>query len=168
LSIQNHDIAHVLRCIIGQRLVRSLCQHCRIKVPADETTINRVKAIVDQFPLYSFEDIHLIEKAAASSGIGGSEGLVTTNNKIQSIWEPNPEGCDSCHETGFAGLTGIFEVMQMTAALKQSVVKSADTQDITSNAIEEGMIPFAIDGLIKAFRGITTLDEIERAQQSAY
>jgi len=168
LSIQNHDIAHALRCIIGQRLVRSLCQHCRIKVPADETTIKRVKAIIDQFPLYSFEDIHLIEKAAAASGLGGNDSLVTTNNKIQSIWEPNPEGCDSCHETGFVGLTGIFEVMQMTAALKESIMKSADTQDITSRAIEEGMIPFAIDGLIKALRGITTLDEIERAQQSAY
>ena len=168
LSIQNHDIAHVLRCIIGQRLVRSLCQNCRIKVPADETTIKRVKAIIEQFPLYSFEDIHLIEKAAASSGIGGSDSLVTTNNKIQSIWEPSPEGCDDCHETGFAGLTGIFEVMQMTTTLKESIVKSIDAKDITSRAIEEGMIPFAIDGLIKAFRGITTIDEIERAQQSAY
>ena len=168
LSIQNHDIAHVLRCIIGQRLVRSLCQNCRIKVPADETTVKRVQAIIEQFPLYSFEDIHLIEKAAASSGIGGSDSLVTTNNKIQSIWEPNPEGCDSCHETGFAGLIGIFEVMQMSTTLKASIVKGTDTKDITARAIEEGMIPFAIDGLIKVFRGLTTLDEIERSQQSAY
>ena len=168
LSVATHDIASAVRCIIGQRLVRTVCQHCKITVAADASVIKRVGDILAHVPQYSPSDIHQIEKAAVAMGLGEDSKLSTTSKKIHSVWEYNPEGCEHCHGTGYKGLTGIFEVMQVSDTIKSDIMKDVSDKDILDHAIEEGMIPFVIDGLVKVLRGITTLEEIERVLQSTY
>jgi type IV pilus assembly protein PilB len=168
LTIPSHDIANVLKCVIAQRLVRKLCQNCKVQVPVNETIADMVGAVMQRTPYYSMKDIHLIEKAAASEGVGDPSIIMSDTKKIKSIWMNNPDGCDHCHDTGYAGQTGIFEVMKMTKDLDRLIVEEKDKDKLQETAITEGMIPMSIDGLIKVLRGITSIDELVRVLPTVY
>ncbi len=168
LGIPPHDIAHSLSCVIGQRLVRKLCQHCKIQAPMNDNTTQRVAVIMERTPGYTVRDIHAIEKAAEAHAIGDSKELMTSAKKVQGVWTNNPEGCENCHGTGYSGQTGIFETMQSSSTLEAAIVGNKDTKTLTDIAIKDGMIPMSIDGLVKVLRGVTSLDEVEHAIQTIY
>jgi len=69
-------------------------------------------------------------------------------------------GCHACRNTGFAGRTGIFELLQMTPAIEDLVASKARAQAITQLAAASGMRRLREDGVRKAARGITTLEEV--------
>lgn len=71
-------------------------------------------------------------------------------------------GCDECGGTGYAGRTGIFELMVMTDRLRTLVSERRGSNEIKAAAIEEGMAELRADGLSKALDGITTIEEVER------
>lgn len=71
-------------------------------------------------------------------------------------------GCDECGGTGYAGRTGIFELMVMTDRLRTLVSERKGSSEIKAAAVEEGMAELRTDGLIKALDGITTIEEVER------
>jgi len=168
LTIPSHDIANVLKCVVAQRLVRKLCQNCKVQVPVNENIADRVGAVMKHAPRYSIKDIHLIEKAAVSEGIGDPNTVMSDTKKIKSIWMNNPDGCDHCRDTGYAGMTGIFEVMKKTKDLDKLVIEEKGNDKLQNTAITEGMIPMSIDGLIKVLRGITSIDELERVLPGMY
>ena len=68
-------------------------------------------------------------------------------------------GCAYCHHTGYRGRTGIFELMKMNAALREMTFKKEPTQTIRRQARLFGMRTLLEDGVNKALKGITTLDE---------
>ncbi|MEE9206929.1 MAG: type IV-A pilus assembly ATPase PilB [Gemmatimonadota bacterium] len=70
------------------------------------------------------------------------------------------EGCDSCDGSGYSGRQGLYEVMKMSPELRRLVLQGASTADLKQVAIEAGMITLRTDGLLKASRGITTLEEV--------
>lgn len=63
---------------------------------------------------------------------------------------------------GYAGRAGIFEVMDVTEAIQNLIVKRATSAEIQHKAIEQGMITMRQDGYLKALTGITTLEEVNR------
>jgi type IV pilus assembly protein PilB len=69
-------------------------------------------------------------------------------------------GCAYCHHTGYRGRTGIFELMKMNAALREMTFKKEPTQTIRRQARLFGMRTLLEDGVNKALKGITTLDEV--------
>jgi general secretion pathway protein E len=69
-------------------------------------------------------------------------------------------GCNSCNITGFQGRTGLFEVMVMSDAIRNLMLKNASSVDIRNQATGEGMITMRQDGLIKARQGITSITEV--------
>jgi type IV pilus assembly protein PilB len=71
-------------------------------------------------------------------------------------------GCSHCHETGYYGRTGIFEVLEVNEAVRTLVVQGAPDVAIRHAAIEAGMRSIGEDGLRKVMDGITTLDEVTR------
>jgi len=71
-------------------------------------------------------------------------------------------GCDACNNSGYRGRTGIFELMLMTARIRELTFNEASTNEIRRAAIEEGMKTLFQDGLQKALRGVTTLEELFR------
>jgi type IV pilus assembly protein PilB len=71
-------------------------------------------------------------------------------------------GCDYCANTGYRGRTGLYEVMPMTEELERLTVDRASSEAIRSLAIEQGMIDLRQDGLIKAAKGVTSIEEIAR------
>ena len=71
-------------------------------------------------------------------------------------------GCEDCGGTGYAGRTGIFELMVMTDGLRALVSERKGSGEIKAAAVAEGMAELRADGLIKALDGITTIEEVER------
>jgi general secretion pathway protein E len=71
-------------------------------------------------------------------------------------------GCSSCLNTGYAGRTGIFELMILDDKLKHLILKSSDANIIKRRAVEHGMATLQQDGAQKVLDGITTIEEVFR------
>ena len=78
------------------------------------------------------------------------------------------EGCEACTGTGYIGRQGIYEVMHMSGGLRKLVMQGSGTNEIRDLAVKEGMLTLRHDGLIKAERGITTLEEVVKETAAAY
>ncbi len=72
------------------------------------------------------------------------------------------KGCDYCKGTGYRGRAGIFELMVVDDELKEMIIASASTVAIRKKAQEKGMILLSEDGVTKALKGETTIEEIAR------
>ncbi len=72
------------------------------------------------------------------------------------------KGCGNCSKTGYRGRLGIYELMMMSARVRELSFQGASAQDIRKVAISQGMKTLYRDGIDKAMRGITTLDEVMR------
>ena len=71
-------------------------------------------------------------------------------------------GCEDCHNTGYRGRTGLFEVMEVTQSIKEIILVRGQTKDIKRKALEQGMITLRRSGLIKIKAGLTTPEEFLR------
>jgi len=71
-------------------------------------------------------------------------------------------GCPACNNIGYAGRTGIFEILVMNEELRRAVVERASAGEIREIALKYGMRTLRKDGLDKIFRGITTIEEVVR------
>ena len=69
-------------------------------------------------------------------------------------------GCAYCNHTGYRGRKGIFEMLRMTSAMREMTFKREPTQNIRRQARLLGMRTLLEDGIIKALKGITTLEEV--------
>jgi type IV pilus assembly protein PilB len=72
------------------------------------------------------------------------------------------KGCDACRGTGFKGRVGLYEVMEMSDALRELAMGGATAVEIQKKALAEGMLTLRTSGLQKVRDGVTTLDEVLR------
>ena len=75
------------------------------------------------------------------------------------------KGCNHCNKKGYRGRMGIYELMTMTPQVREMAFKGESTQNIRKLARKQGMRTLFEDGMIKAIRGITTIDEVLRITQ---
>ena len=73
-----------------------------------------------------------------------------------------PVGCQYCSNTGYRGRMGLYEVMPMTEELERLTVDHASSEALRVVALEQGMMDLRSDGLIKAAKGLTSVEEIAR------
>jgi type IV pilus assembly protein PilB len=71
-------------------------------------------------------------------------------------------GCPHCHETGYHGRTGIFEVLEVDDQIRQLIHQRASDAAVRQAAVESGMRAIGEDGLKKVLDGRTTLEEVTR------
>jgi type II secretion system protein E len=162
MDIEPFLIASTVKAVIGQRLVRRLCQSCRQAYTPSQEELNYITQMFNITP-ESIPHLHELEEQAASESIGGDTPMGTTDTTIVQLWKPSPEGCDECGHNGFKGRVGIYEVLGISVAIQKMITANATSNDIQEQAISEGMITMQMDGLIKSFRGVTTIEEILRA-----
>jgi type IV pilus assembly protein PilB len=130
---------------ISQRLVRSLCPHCRKKIKAT----GKVKKFI-------------------------LEAIKKMPDKIKKqVKIPDPlyiyqaKGCEKCGYKGYTGRTGIFETIEMTDNLTQIIIGTPTKQKILEEAKAQGMITLEGDGALKILKGITSAEEIMRVIEQA-
>jgi type IV pilus assembly protein PilB len=83
-----------------------------------------------------------------------------TPEQVKSASFARGQGCNYCHHTGYRGRKGIFELMAMNSTIREMTFNREPTQQIRKKARQTGMRTLLEDGLAKALRGITTLDEV--------
>jgi general secretion pathway protein E len=72
-------------------------------------------------------------------------------------------GCESCSYTGYLGRTGIFEILRITDPIRTMIVSGANSNEIRTKAISEGMVSLLKDGMLKVKAGRTTPAEVLRS-----
>ncbi len=131
------NFADSILLVVAQRLVKTLCKKCREDY---HPTQEEFDVIVQEYGKESFEKL----------GIVYDEDLTLKK----------PAGCDSCDNTGYAGRTGIHEILEGTKALKRQIVKQASAEELRVTAISEGMCTLKQDGIQKIFKGDCDLKQV--------
>lgn len=162
MGIEPFLIASTVKAVVGQRLVRRLCMNCRESYKPDPAEVTEIIRLFHLMPNQTFYYIHQLEAQAIVQKVGGETPWGTTNETIAQLWRSHPGGCDECNHTGFKGRVGIYEVLGNTREIQKMIVGGATSNQIQDQAITEGMTTMLTDGLIKAIRGNTTVEEVLR------
>jgi type IV pilus assembly protein PilB len=72
------------------------------------------------------------------------------------------KGCGNCNKSGYRGRIGIYELMLITAKIREAIFENRSSQDIRKIATSQGMKTLYQDGILKVLKGITTLEEVYR------
>ena len=141
LGVEPFLVSSTVNVIIGQRLVRRICAKCRISEEIDNESVG----------------------ADGDSQHGNNLKLILKDQfKNGKLRVYKGKGCDICHQTGYLGRVGIFEVLLVGEEIKQAIVDKKDASVIQSIAVKNGMTTMFQDGIKKMLQGVTTLDEILR------
>ncbi len=165
MGIEPFLIASTIRAVVGQRLVRRLHKDSRESyIPSEEEKAS----IMKMFNIRSEQDfriIHELEKQAAAAGLGGQAPLSTDERGIKSLWRANTDFNQEDVQEGYRGRMGIYEVLYNSDTVQKLIMSRATSTQIQEQAVREGMITMQIDGLIKALRGETTIEEVLRVSR---
>jgi type IV pilus assembly protein PilB len=171
MGIEPFLIASTVRAVVGQRLIRRLCVDCREEYKPDAPVLKQIAEIFGTDNAGVMKRVHQLEAQAMESGIGKAASVKsksstaepsTTDDQINRLWKAHDGGCETCNHTGYKGRMGVYEVLGNSNEIQKLIVSNATSVDIQEQAIKEGMITMQVDGLIKALRGQTTIEEILR------
>ena len=172
MQIEPFLIASTVRIVIGQRLVRRLCPDCRESYTPETTELQQISKVFGLKDVVSFKGLHDLEVSALEGGIGASNPsktnkqstaeLSTSERTINTLWKPHDDGCDNCNHTGYRGRMGIYEVLTNSSGIQQLIVSNSTSEKLQDLALEQGMVTMQTDGLVKALRGQTSIEEILR------
>ncbi|MHB1769583.1 MAG: GspE/PulE family protein [Minisyncoccota bacterium] len=146
MGVEPFLLVSTLRVIVGQRLVRKLCES---KEPYAVEKAMRAKIANDaefDVALKTLRD----------------EKLVKENTRLDDISFYRPVPSPEC-EDGYKSRIGIHEVLAVSPAIREIILHSSTSDAIETQAKKEGMLTMLEDGLYKAARGITSLEEVLRA-----
>ncbi len=146
MGVEPFLLVSTLRLVVGQRLVRRLCDDKEQYAPDAE---ERAKVAGDEH----FE-------AALESLV--DEKLVKEGTKLTDLAFYHPKQSAEC-EDGYHGRVGIHEVLNVSPTIRDLILHNASPDAIEAQARKEGMLTMLDDGVYKAARGITSLEEVLRA-----
>lgn len=165
MGIEPFLIASTVRAVVGQRLLRRLHKESRQSyTPTEEERASIIK-LFNLPEGQGFKVIHELEKQAAASGLGGDTPLSTDENGILTLWKADENYNEEDVQEGYSGRLGIYEVLYNSPAIQKHIMMHSTSDAIQEQAIQEGMITMQIDGLIKALRGETTIEEVLRVSR---
>lgn len=162
MNIEPFLIASTVKAVVGQRLVRRLCMVCRQNHVPDKAEADAIIRLFNLPQGQTFAHIHALEQQALQQHVGPNTPISTDETTITSLWRASPEGCEECNHTGYKGRIGIYEALGNTIPIQKMIVSNATSNQIQDQAISEGMVTMQTDGLIKALRGDTTVEEVLR------
>jgi type IV pilus assembly protein PilB len=157
MGIEPFLIASTVRTIIGQRLVRRIDEKDKESYQTDKAETEAIHAIVGSLLPEKESDVKTVAEAL------GYESLPTRGQNAYTLFK----GKDSPSSPGgYKGRMGLYEVVEVSEALQDLILKRATSGEIQKVAIEQGMITMQQDGYLKALAGLTTLAEVNRVAGS--
>jgi type IV pilus assembly protein PilB len=135
MKVEPFLVASTVNIIIAQRLVRKICDMCK-------TT-----QTITQQELTKHLPAEIVKKH-----FGDQNELTLYKGK----------GCKICHNTGYTGRVGVFEVLEVSKEIRRLITERNDSDAINKAATDEGMTTMLDDGLDKVRKGLTTVEEVIR------
>jgi len=145
MKVEPFLLSSTLNIIIGQRLVRRLCEGKEQYFLTDSETKEIGK----------YCNIPRVLKILKEEKLAGPK------DTFKNIPFYKPKASKICAD-GYSGRIGIYEVLPVTETIRTLIVKKATSGDIQKQAEAEGMITMVEDGFIKAAKGITSIEEVLR------
>jgi len=140
MGVKPFLLAPALNAVIGQRLVRRVCDGCKQEEKLDEKRLSEVQNVISRMPPKTKTEVEK-KKLVFYKGTG----------------------CPVCGGIGFKGRIGIYEILLMNSEIEQMILSgNVAEHDIEQSAIASGMVTMVQDGIIKALEGLTSLDEVFR------
>ncbi len=136
MGVEDYLLASSLLAVMAQRLVRTLCSHCRRPIEGG---------------------VMLSDNGNLADGTNGSRGTPLAAYEAR--------GCEECDMTGYHGRSGIFEMLLITEGVRQLILKHASSDIIKNFAVTQGMRTLREDGWRKVREGTTTVSEVLRVTQ---
>ncbi len=145
LGVEPFLLTSTLQVVIGQRLVRALCNKDNAyKLSRDE--LEEIDKHIDmKAVLKSLKDEKLVKKT-------------TTWKNMNFYHAKESEGC----ATGYTGRRSIAEVLTVSPAIKEMILAGSSNDKIEAQARKEGMLTMLEDGIKKAAAGVTSIEEVLR------
>jgi type IV pilus assembly protein PilB len=165
MGIEPFLIASTVKAVVGQRLVRRLNKQSRESYAPTEEEKQAVIRLFNLRDGQTFAHIHELEKKAAAEGIGGDAPLSTDETGIKTLWRANADDNEEDAHNGYKGRIGIYEALPNSLAIQKLIMSNATSNTLQAQAIVDGMITMQTDGLIKALRGETTIEEVLRVSK---
>jgi general secretion pathway protein E len=128
LGVPSYLISATVLGVLAQRLVRTLCPHC--KEPDPDTTADTLAAAVRPWKF---------------------------NHAPRAY---RPVGCIECRLSGYRGRMGLYELLTVNEAMRQSLNTGAHLDGLRKQAISDGMRPLRLAGTLRVAEGLTTLSEV--------
>jgi type IV pilus assembly protein PilB len=136
LGAETFLLASTMTAAVGQRIVRKICQSCKIQYQPSPTETTEIKKVL---------------------------GNLLPQNQEFTIFKG--KGCTECEQSGYLGRVGIYEVMLVSHAIGKLILERSDAVTIEEQSKKEGMITIMQDGYLKVLEGITTVEEVLRVAQ---
>ncbi len=134
--LQNFLMASALNTIIAQRLVRKICSHCKQEKEKTDIETAIIKNMMEET---------------------GMKWIPTENIKLY-----YGAGCEQCNHSGYHGRIWVYEIINLNEKLRDLIRAWAKTEDIIREARSGDLITMNEDGILKAIRGHTTIEELLR------
>ncbi len=134
MDLDPFNFADSLLCVVAQRLIKTLCSHCKEAYRPDS---QELKDLAREFG-------------------AGIERYVPQSGKIALY---RAKGCGQCNQ-GYRGRTGVHELMNTTVQLKNLIKRRSPTEEIRDQAIADGMLTLKQDALLKVLHGITDTKQV--------
>jgi type II secretory ATPase GspE/PulE/Tfp pilus assembly ATPase PilB-like protein len=141
MGMDSFNFSDAILCILAQRLVRTICIHCR-----EPYHLSR----------QAYEE--LVREYGSSDQFEEHINIPYTDDLILN----RPKGCKRCYDTGYSGRTAIHELLLGTGEMKKLIQNSSPVEVIRNQAIKDGMKTLKQDGIAKIFSGDCDLLQIRK------
>jgi type II secretory ATPase GspE/PulE/Tfp pilus assembly ATPase PilB-like protein len=141
MGMDPFNFSDAILCILAQRLVRTICIHCR-----------------EPYHLSRQEYEELMREYGSSEQFKEHINIPYTDDLILN----RPKGCKRCYDTGYSGRTAIHELLLGTDEMKKLIQNSSPMEVIRNQAIKDGMKTLKQDGIAKIFSGYCDLLQIRK------
>ena len=139
MGIEPFLLVASVNVVMAQRLVRKICPDCKQEIPVAKPMEQEIRKNLEGVP----------EEYV--------EGFDPLNLKLY-----KGAGCEKCGHTGYSGRFGIYEVLPVPPDVQELVLAKTSPRKVYEVAARLGMITMQQDGVIKALRGETTMEEVMR------
>ena len=152
MGIEPFLIASTVNTIIGQRLIRRVSPKRNVYQSTPLETESIMETVGHLLPKTK-------EEVASVSADLGYKDLPLAGQKSYTL----VKGRDTPQTPGgYLGRAGIYEVMDVSDAVQQLIIKRATASEVQKVAVAEGMVTMRQDGYLKALNGLTTIEEVNR------
>jgi general secretion pathway protein E len=159
MDIEPFLVRSTVAAILAQRLVRTLCENCKVEYTATPYELEQLGIDPERTRR---RDERVLSPRYVAHGVD-YQPVGWRGPGLPTLFKPG--GCDRCDNKGFTGRMGIYELLVADDVVGRLILENADARTIKRAAQSQGMDTLRDDGARKALLGRTTVEEVVAATQ---